>query len=688
MATHTADAVTAVAEHALAAGEFATAARDTASTEALRTLRLLEQHHQRLSQLLRYSLEHPLPGQQKADDGASINEKDGSQGAGTGSEAKPAGGTGAATAAATGTGKTTTSVSGVVSHGEFTGGVDGAGGAGAAADRPLKSGGSASAAAASMSAAAAAHQAGAAAMASLQQNRRHPASRELSSSIATNLASARGIRGGSASRHLQRGQPAAPSVSSDQAPGSLGGASVRGKAGSGGPQAQMQSVLQQQQGASATGKPSWVPPTPQQRPQPQTQGDMFVGTDAEDSHAAATAQVADEGFARFYNRFGSIINRLSAPLAFAGLPLITEETSSTTDGTGGRDETEAADAGQTPASKASSLPSSQAAPRRSASTGRAPRSLTSMLTSVTSAASAAAAAEPDLSQIYSRAALRAIGRDSGGGSGNDSFYVVPKTGHTASYANILSFDQKEKRRQMAASIHGGGDATIPEVPEEDEEGEGAAMARALGGGGGLDEDDEDDVDFVDAKDQPAGAATATATATSGGLLRGTRMHPFGGGGGGGRGGGSKAGGGYLVEELYTENQGLKDALDKLSRRLHAFEASAQQSHMALQESMRFMRPGSPSGGGGGGGGSSASISALREAAAPLAGGDSGTSSSSDQAALARKNRDLEEELARMVQRLEASEKERAHQEKSLQRYRERWEKLRAGAKARRDAQGS
>ena len=49
----------AINEHALAAGEFAHAASGTGSAEALRTLRLLEQHHQRLSELLRYPSENP-----------------------------------------------------------------------------------------------------------------------------------------------------------------------------------------------------------------------------------------------------------------------------------------------------------------------------------------------------------------------------------------------------------------------------------------------------------------------------------------------------------------------------------------------------------------------------------------------------------------------------------------------------
>ena len=49
----------------------------------------------------------------------------------------------------------------------------------------------------------------------------------------------------------------------------------------------------------------------------------------------------------------------------------------------------------------------------------------------------------------------------------------------------------------------------------------------------------------------------------------------------------------VVEELYIENKSLKDCIDKLSKRLHAFEMSAQSSTLALQESVRLMRPTSP-----------------------------------------------------------------------------------------------
>ena len=131
----------------------------------------------------------------------------------------------------------------------------------------------------------------------------------------------------------------------------------------------------------------------------------------------------DEGFSRFYNTFENILSKLSAPLAFAGLPLISEE-------------------GPAP-SNPEPAPVSK---RRPASKERS-------------------GSDPDLTKYISRAALRATARD--GHSGNDSFYVVPTTGHTASYAQIMSFDQKERRR-LAASIHSENPDLFSDPTEEDD----------------------------------------------------------------------------------------------------------------------------------------------------------------------------------------------------------------------------
>ncbi len=105
-------------------------------------------------------------------------------------------------------------------------------------------------------------------------------------------------------------------------------------------------------------------------------------------------------------------------------------------------------------------------------------------------------------------------------------------------------------------------------------------------------------------------------------------------------------------------------LDKLSKRLHAFEANAQNSHMALQESIRFMRPGSP-------------LSSSGGKPAPTV--DEG---------LKTRMKELEDELALAVKQRERLEKENGRMEKNLEMYRDKWEKLKAGAKARRGTLGS
>lgn len=391
------------------------------------------------------------------------------------------------------------------------------------------------------------------------QHRRYPPSRELSSSIASNLASARGIRS------KYRGQPLAPSISSESAPGSVDGAGNKD-----GTRSKMQNMLDQK------GKPSWVPPA-------QTSSSRVEKREFEqkpEASPASPSSAGEEGYSRFYNTFGSLINRLSAPLAFAGLPLIAEESAPET----------SAPAEPTPASR-----KQQRAPKPPPS----------------------ASADPDLSRIYSKAALRALGRE--GHGANDSFYFVPATGGTVSYANILSFDQKEKRR-IAASVHGGDDGDMI--------------------------DDIDDDDFADARELHAsmspGVKRRVGRSQSSKDLQ------------------------NAVEELYLENKGLKEMLDKLSRRLHAFEANAQNTHMALQSSMRLMRPGSPLSSSGSGG--------RKEAA--------------DDALVRKRNKELEDELAMVMKSLDALEQDNVRLRKINGQYRDRWEELKTKAKAKRAGKGS
>lgn len=452
------DTTVAINEHTQAAGEFANAARGTSSLEALRTLKLLEDHHRRLAELLNLP-----PDQPSHQDLNSEKEKESLL-----SEHAPEN-----------------------------------------KDESKSSQKSAS------------------------PGQRRIASREMSSSIASNLASARGIRS------KYRSQPLSPSVSNNHGQGNVDPHPRRD-----GSKTKMQNLIDHQ-----PGKPTWIPPmSASPKKESHTKRKPSAPTIPEEA-------VDDPGYSRFYNTFGSIINRISAPLAFAGLPLVQEEFIV--------EETQSPEASTT-------LSHHKSKPSTSAST------------------------DPDLSKIYSKETMRAFINDGHGVS--DSFYVVPTSGHTVSYANILTYAEKEKRR-LGASNHGS-----------------------------LDGEEEDD--FVDARETPMlplspGAKRRIGRSRTDKDLQNT------------------------VEELYTENKSLKVMLDKLTERLHTFEASAQN----MAESYRL--PMSPQ------------ISA---------GSRSAKSKDEDESTV----------LRRHIDRLEKDNKK---MQKTLEKYREKWETLKAGAKARREAQG-
>ncbi|KAI1755245.1 hypothetical protein F4782DRAFT_490634 [Xylaria castorea] len=473
-ATHTSDTTVAINEHTRAAGEFASAAKETTSVEALRTLKLLEEHHRRLSELLQAPLQ-PSSSQVAAESESQEDEKE-----------------------------TVHSASDPATN-------------------PAKS----------------LNEKNAPSKPTLLKQPKYPA-RDLGASIASNLASARGIRS------KYRSQPLSPSVSNTEVPGNLEG--VLKKAA---PRSKMQDMLDNSDKTSAISSPD------------RTAGLAEDSSSRGISHTSVTS--SDEGFSRFYSAFGSIINKISAPLAFAGLPLISEEQP---------EEQIALPPPEPPIQKRIRV-------RHSASTST----------------------EPDIQKLYSKAALRAVARE--GQSTNDSFYVVPTSGHTASYASILTFADKEKRR-MEASAH----TTLGNLPEEAEED-----------------------DFVDARESQIAHSPALKKKAGKGSTDNT------------------------VEELYLENKSLKDMIDILSKRLHAFESMSQNSGMRLAESMRLMRPGSP----------------LSSATKP------GTS----EEAIAREIGELKQQNQALIKQNEELEKSYTKARANLIRYRDKWDQLKAGAKARR-----
>jgi hypothetical protein len=294
----------------------------------------------------------------------------------------------------------------------------------------------------------------------------------------------------------------------------------------------------------------------------------------------------DEGFSRFYSAFENMLYKLSAPLAFAGLPLTVDDSAKP--------------------------PEREVPPTKKANARRESHG-----------------SEPDLTKFISRAALRASGRD--GQTVNDSFYVVPTAGGTVSYARILSFAEKEKRR-LAASIHSDNPDPFSNPDEED--------------------------DFVDARETPM---TLSPKLSRGSSFKWKNM-------------GEKE---LMnkVEELGMENKSLKDCVDKLAKRLQAFEMSAQQSSMALQESMRLVRDMSPVRERGHSSPARDPNRPKRETSGEGVLGDD---------SLQKRVLELEGHVHSGGKEIERLGRENEKLKTVVARYRERWEKLKEGAKTRRE----
>lgn len=379
----------------------------------------------------------------------------------------------------------------------------------------------------------------------------HTPQREIGSSIASNLASARGIP----SNRQRRPSPAASSP--QLAEGKHPSVPRKSKLGESDPGA-IQNSPSKPHASSNKLHPSALP-SADTEPKPK-------------ESIASTTLRNDEPFQRFYATFENLFSKLSAPLAFAGLPLNIDEPH------------------PSPASKAPSILSTSKPEER-------------------------ATADPDFTKIYSKAALRAVREEHGGpGSGGpfggaESFYVVPTTGGTISYADILA------RAQQEAIRHNGNNTneTSTNVNEEHL-------------------DDE----FVDARETPQPASP----------MLNRRPKP-----------GTKT-----MEELTLENEALRALADHLSRRLLEFEMGAQTSSLALQRSIR----------------------AMQSPAASQAGGtrERDRDGESDPRVM-----QLEDQVRVMEREVERMGRENDKLKGVVGRYRERWEKLKEGARVRREGTG-
>lgn len=395
------------------------------------------------------------------------------------------------------------------------------------------------------------------------------------SSIASNLASARGIPS-----QPRRASPASPTLSSQQAGARMTESPTKSRTGESRLRGTQSQGTKDRLGRVSAPKQPWSPSNVS--PTDITSRQVLPPEAVESSRQKERASVTEEPFQRFYSTFEGLISKLSAPLAFAGLPL-------------GADVSGQADSTRRKSSAETKLDNRHAMPDRSSSS-----------------------TEQDVNKLFSKSALRAIRDSTGGGTGStsESFYVVPTTGGTVSYAGILTRAEKEARRHS------------------------------------IDEGDEED--FVDARETPS-SPEMRHSMTKGRAGRGadkltTLQNP------------------KTMEELQMENQALKHLSDTMSKRLHMWEVNAQSSSMALQQSLRAMHHVSPENQPQPSGSATSPITPL-----PASSGTDHEQRIKELEDLVRSN---EKELGQV-----GRENEKLRD--VLGRYRERWEKLKEGAKTRR-----
>lgn len=359
--------------------------------------------------------------------------------------------------------------------------------------------------------------------------------RDLSSSIASNLATARGIP----STRQKRSTPISPLVSNQHADGHMSKDANK----SGQPQ-------------SSSSRPSWAPPLRQTEDVP------------------APSEASDSPFQQFYNTFEGLINKMSAPLAFAGLPL--------------------------------AQPTPEKDPEPPKSTAKTPRSSKKDVKPL------------DYSQLISSAAFRAVSANatspSPGKKLEDSFFYVPGT---MSYAEMVNRADREEARTLRHHRH------LSNISEDD---------------------------FVDAPTTPS------ANQQQKPLRRGMTAE--------------RKVDGKTMEELALENQALKHISDTLSRRLHVFEMSSQTSTAALAQSIRSM-PRSP-------------LMTPEHSRKKQLGYQQDSEGGSDNTS--KRIAELEDILKKSDAKSRKREAENEKLRMTVERYRDKWDSLKAGAKARREKQ--
>ncbi|KAF2085218.1 hypothetical protein K490DRAFT_67869 [Saccharata proteae CBS 121410] len=385
--------------------------------------------------------------------------------------------------------------------------------------------------------------------------RRKPA-RDSPSSIASNLATARGIPGS----QRKRATPASPAVSAQNADGKI-----------------LNRADRQDE------------PLPQDGRKDSSRDIKTIAEDEEytetEKERAVQPPRADEPFKRFFSTFETFYSALSAPLAFTGLPLGLEESN------------------PEPPKKTSA----KSVPKPSPSTSTRGDHL------------------PDPSALFSRATLRSLGGGNGKSlSAAESFYVIPPSGGTKSYASILSHS---------------GDRNQPGIPSP------------------IIEQDASLEEFVDASEEPAPPSPTTT--------RGSRRRA-------GSSGSTRLtikdvpppGKRKTMEELELENAMMRKLVDNMTRRLHMWETTAQSQSLAMAQSYQFSKPLS------------------KPAAAETTAVD--TTPQQRLQELEMVVDQLQRDKAFSDGEMERLERENERITAVLGKYRQRWEQLKAGAKDRRE----
>lgn len=409
--------------------------------------------------------------------------------------------------------------------------------------------------------------------------------RDLSSSIASNLATARGIPG----NQQRRGGLVSPTVSAQHAGGRFSNDQALSKLGTDNARASSITGKDWSTSNETNRKPSWTPPTSAQEPEDDTQGELDTSS-------------SEAPFQQFYNTFEALMSKITAPLAFAGLPLLNTTTPAST------------------------------APKTASATANA----TAKDLNPPAPAIPITAESLDYSQLISQAALRAVRNGVPSSNPAESFYVVPTEGGMASYSEIIqrtARDVSNRHKRQLSNIS------------------------------------EDNDDFVDARETIPSPLTAefSAPGTAAHSRRGSaRPYPT-----------RQVAdipkvAGKTMEELALENQTLRQYLDSTSKRLRIFELSAQSSSAALAQSIRSLQR---------------SPASTPENSRSRADGSSSGRGKVDEKARAR-IAELEEILQKNDKELQRREKENAKLKDVVSRYREKWEKLKEGARARREGGGN